>query len=178
MTDLTTSARPYARAAFEYAVSKRELANWNNALKELALILEDKSLISFIHNPHSTPEQVLSVITRTFGKDLTKNQENFIRLLQEYHRLTLLPEIARLFAEYVKAEEKTIDVEVTSVFPLGDVIQTKLTQALERRLGLGVTIKCKIDPSILGGAIIRAGDMVIDGSVLSKIQHLHEEIVA
>ena len=107
---------------------------------------------------------------------MDETRRNFIKLLAKYKRLAALPEIARLYESYKAELEKTVDVEVVSAFEMNSQQTDTLANALRRRLGRGVNLTVVVDSSIIGGVIIRAGDMVIDGSVKGKLAKLAEKL--
>ncbi len=178
MADTITLARPYAKAAFEYAVSHNDLTTWHTGLNALVIAYQNDLMQHVIDNPKvsaSIINQILSDATKSY---LNQHIKNFLQIILDYHRLSLLPEIFNLFTQYVAEREKTVDVTVTSAFPLSEVMQAKLTQALERHLKLGVFLQCHVDNSLIGGAIIRAGDFVIDGSVSTQLSRLSENLIS
>lgn len=173
---LTTIARPYALAAFEYALDKQELSAWESMLLNAAHIIENKDMADLLHSPSVTQEQLVDVFEEILHLSMDQEKKNFLSLLGEYGRLEALPEIAALFGDYRADYEKTITVQITSAVSLNAVHQQKFIDALTRRLKRKVTLECAVDESLLGGAIIRAGDMVIDGSIRGKLNRLIESI--
>lgn len=175
---LTTIARPYALAAFEYALENHDLLSWETMLKTAATIAQDKEMTPLFSSPAITQNEMVDIVCGIVEKTQTLDVEkkNFIQLLAEYERLTALPEIAKLFAAYRAEYEKTITVQITSVIALDTAYQQKFVDALTQRLKRKIALECEIDESLLGGAIIRAGDMVIDGSVRGKLNRLLESL--
>lgn len=173
---LTTIARPYALAAFEYALDKNDLAGWETMLKTAAQIAQDNSMLSLLHRPEVTQQQIAVIFCEIMAKMLNAEKQNFIALLGEYERLDALPEIAELFANYRAQHEKSITVEILSATPIDAAGQKKFIDALTKRLNKKVSLQCKVDESLLGGAMIRAGNMVIDGSIRGKLNRLLESI--
>lgn len=173
---LTTIARPYAIAAFEYALANHDLASWEMMLQTAAAIAQDKKVSGLFDNPQITQKQLADLFCDVLKKMLDAEKKNFIQLLAEYHRLVALPEIAELFVKQREHYEKKITVELTSAIVLDPSRQQKFIDALTRRFKRKVTLECKVDPYLLGGAIIRAGDNVIDGSIRGKLNRLIESI--
>lgn len=173
---LTTLARPYALAAFEYALDNHDLAAWEMVLVDAANIVHDKNMLQLLDNPQISQPQLADIFCDVLAKKLDSGKKNFIKLLSEKGRLIALPEILALFNRYREDYEKTITVEITSAVKLDKTFQQKFIDALTRRLKRKVTLHCNVDESLLGGAIIRAGDRVIDGSIRGKLNRMIESI--
>jgi F-type H+-transporting ATPase subunit delta len=172
MADLTTVARPYARAAFEYARTAGELAQWSEALELVAMIAADEAVRPLLGDPHLDEEQRVSIFTGVAGERLTAGMGNFIRLLAANGRLEALPEIALLYTALRAGAEGSVEAVVTSAAELDDQQRERIVAALSQRLGRSVTLQCSVDESLIGGAVIRAGDLVIDGSVHARLGKL------
>lgn len=172
MAEITTVARPYAKAAFQYALAQNQLAEWSAMLGFAAAVASDASVKPILGNPKLTAQAKADAVITVCGEKLSEQGRNFISLLASNKRLAALPEIAHLY-ELLRAEqEKTVDVELTTAFAATDEQVTSLATALKQKLGRGVAISNTIDTSLIGGAIIRAGDLVIDGSVRGKLTKL------
>jgi len=172
MADRATIARPYARAAFAHAHAARELPAWSKLLGAAALAAGDARVARLIGNPHVTGDQLVALLTEVAGKAGGEAGRNFLRTLAENRRLALLPEIAAQF-EMLRAEaENVIDVEVIAAREIAAPQQQRLAEALKRRLGRDVRMHTRIDASLIGGAIVRAGDLVIDGSLKGRMARL------
>ncbi len=178
MAERTTIARPYAQAVFELARDAKGYKKWSEALAIAAQVAADPQVEEIIDSPRVTREQVVNLFLEVCGKALDQQSKNFIRLLAENHRLALLPEIAALYEIARSEAEGTVTAEVTSAAPLTDAQQQAIAAALSKRLERKVSLECKIDDSLLGGAVIRAGDLVIDGSVHGKLQRLGSRLLA
>ncbi len=174
--ELTTIARPYAQAAFECAVEKNDLASWEAMLRSAAEMVQQKTVASLLNSPEMTSKQLADLFCDVLDKVLDKEKGNFIRILAENKRLPVLPDIAVLFASYRAEKEKTIQVEVLSAFPLDELYKDKFISSLTRRLQRKVSLQCDVDATLIGGAIVRAGDLVIDGSVRGKLNRLLETL--
>lgn len=177
MSEAMTLARPYAKAAFDLAQERSELKQWSEMLALAASVVIDKRVALLTHDPRVSHARLAGLLLEICGKRLTKEAANFIRLLIDNHRLELLPEIAQQFEQLRAEAEARVEAEVISAVPLDDKHMHALAQALQRKLGRKVNLTPRIDPALIGGAVVRAGDLVIDGSVRARLQalssHLH-----
>ncbi len=176
MAEASTIARPYAQAAFEVAQESKALESWSQALGFVAAVVADPQMRALVGNPKLTPAQLADVLFAICGDRLDKTQGNFIRLLIENRRLALLPEIAARFDALRAEAEKVVNVQLVSAVEVDKATQKKIANALKKRLGQSVNLSTAIDERIIGGAIIRAGDFVIDGSVAGQLDRLASEL--
>jgi len=172
MAELSTIARPYAKAAFEYARDSKQLSQWAEQLATAAAVAADKGLQAALNDPALTAEQQARILCDVCGDALGTQARNFIAVLAANKRLPLLPEIYSLFAQYKANQEKSVDVEVISAFDLADTARDKLAEGLGRKLERQVKVRTTTDSNLLGGVLIRAGDLVIDGSVRGRLNKL------
>lgn len=172
MAERTTIARPYARAAFEYAQAHNGLPRWSNVLAKAALVVADSRVAKLLGNPHVRSADLVSLIGDACGADLDDHGRSFLTTLADNRRLAILPQIAELYEELRAEIENVADVEITSAVALDDAQRTRLSKALEKRLRRSVRLHCAVDPSLIGGAVVRSGDMVIDGSVKARLERL------
>ena len=172
MAEKLTIARPYALAAFQFATVHQSLPNWSAMLELLGNIAGDPEMAEMIDSPQLTETQLADLFISVGGEQLDDKCSNFIRLLAENRRLGLLPEIAALYEIERRAAEKTIRAEFITAYPATEAQQSEVREALKKRLGRDIELECTTDESLLGGAIIRAGDLVIDGSVRGKLERL------
>ncbi|MCB1687386.1 MAG: F0F1 ATP synthase subunit delta [Halioglobus sp.] len=172
MAELSTLARPYARAAFEYARDKQQLSRWAEQLATAAAVAADKGLEIALNDPSLTADQQARMLCDVCGEALEAEARNFIAVLAGNKRLALLPEIYTLFAQYKANHEKTVDVEVVSAFDLADATRDKLASVLGKKLERQVEVRTSTDRNLLGGVLIRAGDLVIDGSIRGRLNKL------
>ena len=177
MAEKSTVARPYALAAFGLAQEKNELGKWSEMLQFAALVASDDAMQQYIGNPHVTREALGKLFINICAEQLTELGKNFIKVLIDNHRLDVLPEIAMLYEQHRAEAERTIDAEVISAFPLSAAQQSMLVEKLKQRLGREVNLIAKVDANLLGGAIVRAGDLVIDGSVNGQIGKLAQALM-
>jgi F-type H+-transporting ATPase subunit delta len=178
MADRLTIARPYAKAAFARAQADGRLASWSTALARAAAAVGDVRVRALFGSPRVTALQLADFVTEIAGGELDANGRNFIAQLAENKRLPFLPEISQLF-DLLKADaERVVDVNITSAAPMGQDEQAKLVSALERRFNRKVQIHASVDASLIGGAVVRAGDLTIDGSVKARLARLAYELTA
>ncbi len=178
MAELTTLARPYAKAAFEYAKDQNALAQWASQLSVAAAVSQSETVGKVLSSPVHTAAEKGSVFVELCGDTLNSHGQNFIRNLAANKRLGLLPAITELFEEFKANLEKSVDVDVTSAFELPQDTLNKLAAALQSKLGRDVTLQSSTDESLLGGVVIRAGDTVIDDSVKGRLAKLAEAMNA
>ncbi|HYX73134.1 MAG TPA: F0F1 ATP synthase subunit delta [Steroidobacteraceae bacterium] len=176
MADRLTIARPYARAAFEEARKNGGLAPWSEALQAAAIVVQDPRVANLLDNPRVTAEQLAELVDGIAAAPLGEHGANFVRTLAVNHRLGYLPEIAELFDDLKDDAEGVEDVTVTSAAALDEAQRRKLGAALERRLRRKVRLHCEIDPGLIGGAVLRAGDLVIDGSLRTRLERIAYEL--
>ncbi|MFI2811106.1 MULTISPECIES: F0F1 ATP synthase subunit delta [Microbulbifer] len=174
MAELSTLARPYAKAAFAYAQEASDLGGWSTALATAAAVSQSEKVGEMLENPQLTSDERADKFLSICSDDLSESGKNFIRLLAENHRLPLLPEIYELFEELKAQAEASLEVEVVSARPLSEAQAQQLTQALSKKFEREVHLHGSVDESLLGGAIIRAGDTVIDGTVRGRLAKLAE----
>lgn len=174
MAELTTLARPYAKAVFAEAQEKNALDAWSGDLALLAAYAANDEMASLLVHPSLTANQQAEALKDVCGDKLTDTAKNLVAVLAENKRLTLLPEIAVLFEELKSQLENTVEVDVTTAYRLTKEQSEALKKALTAKLNCEVRISSKVDKSLIGGAIIRAGDLVIDGSLTGKLSKLAE----
>ncbi|MCB1718453.1 MAG: F0F1 ATP synthase subunit delta [Candidatus Competibacteraceae bacterium] len=173
MAELTTIARPYARAAFEIAQGEEGgLQRWSEMLQFVATVVQDKTIQAVLSSPDHDSRYKAGLLLKVCADQLSPTGSNFIKLLAENHRLNVLPDIVEVYEELRAEVEKTVEAEVTSAFELTEQQRQQLAKALSQRLQREVVLHCTIDQSLLGGAIIRAGDLVIDGSAQGRLAKL------
>jgi F-type H+-transporting ATPase subunit delta len=178
MLNRTTLARPYARAAFEAARDADGLARWSEALELAAEIASTEELRTLIGDPRMGGDRLLELITG-IGKDTFDEAfTNFLKVVILNGRLELMPEIAVQYEQYRRESEERIRVEVISAKPMDDEASEALAARLKARFGREVDMHVDVDESLIGGAIIRAGDKVIDGSVRGRLEQLGRRINA
>jgi len=175
MAEKVTIARPYAKAAFEYAHERNEFDRWSQLLATASAVVADPAVEKLLVSPRVTPAQLVELITSVIGGADEKGV-NFLNTLAQNRRLALLPEIAAIFEKMRADIEQVADVQVTSAIALNDAQRARLTAALKKRLRREVRLHESVDPSLIGGAIVRAGDLVIDGSLKAGLDRLAVEL--
>lgn len=176
MAEKSTIARPYAEAVFALAQEQSNLKVWSDVLQATSIVVENDDMSALISNTNVSKSQVADLILDICGKEFSDEARNLVRLLAENRRLELLPEMAAQY-ETLRAEaEKTIEAEVVSAFTISEEQQKQIAEKLKARLGREVSLSCSVDEALIGGAIIKAGDLVIDGSTKGQIQKLSIEL--
>jgi len=178
MAERITTARPYAKAIFALARKTNSLASVAATLTRAAEVVADPRVHALLGSPHVTPAQLAELVTGVTGAGLDEHGRNFVSLLAQNRRLGFLPEIAALF-EQMKAEvENAVDVEVIAASPLTPDQESRYAAALQKKLGRQVRLHTKVDGSLIGGAVLKAGDLVIDGSIKGRLERLAVEMTA
>jgi len=172
MAEKSTIARPYAQAIFELANANRQLPRWSEMLRLAAAVAADARVNGLIGNPRVNKEELTDLFLAICGDKLSAEAQNLIRLLFENGRMDVLTEIAGLYEVYRAEAERTVEARVVSAFPVDEAQKQQIAAMLKKRLGREVSLSCVTDKNLLGGAIIRAGDLVIDGSVTGQLAKL------
>ena len=172
MAEKQTLARPYAEAVFELAKGRNALKPWSDMLAFVAAVAADENMQRLASDPRVDRARFRDLFLDVCGKNLNDAGANFVRLLVENRRLNLLPEIVTQY-ESLKAEaEARVEATVISAFALEPEQLKTLSEALKRKLGREVNITAQVDKTLMGGIVIRAGDLVIDGSVRGRLADL------
>ena len=171
MSDLTTVARPYAKAAFDFAVEQGALQEWHAMLAFAAQVANDETMQAFLNGAVGR-EKATQVFLSVCGEQLNEKGQNFIKVLAANERLRALPAVLEIFSLLQAEYANEISVDVTSASPLSDEQQAKLSVALEKRLTRKVKLNCSVDPELMGGLYIQAGDTVIDGTLKNQLLKL------
>ena len=177
MSDLETAARPYAKAMFELARDGNSLDHWSDVLQLAATVAEDDAMQAAIQSPSILSTQLTDLFIDVMksmpkGPEISAEVQNMVRLLAENDRLTALPAIAAGFEELKQKAEGTVEVLVRTARKLTAKQQQQMADNLKKRLGKEVSITAEIDKSLIAGAVIKAGDLVIDGSARGRLDKL------
>ena len=172
MSELSTLARPYAEAVFRMAQGENDLAGWSSRVQSLAMIVSDAQVARLIADPAVPAERVASLVIEVAGGDLGERGGNFVKVLAENDRLTLLPEIGTQFEALKANAEGTLEAVITSAQELTQAQIDDLVAGLKAKFGRAVSIQVAVDPELIGGAVIAIGDQVIDGSVKGRLQSM------
>ena len=176
MAELATLARPYANAAFDIAKADGELPRWSSMLMLLAEAVETEEVQQLLEAPKLDDAIKASQLSELFKDQLNDRARRFLGVLAENKRLLLLGEIAEQYELRRAEEEQSLEVEVISAYPLTDVQADALSQGLARKFGKTIELSHRTDATLIGGALIRAGDTVIDGTVAGRLNKLKESL--
>jgi F-type H+-transporting ATPase subunit delta len=178
MAEAATIARPYAKAVFMAARDSKSLPDWSRALQASAGMSLNARIAELLTDPKFGEDKVVEMFAGLGGEKIDAQWQNFVRLLAENKRLELLGQIAEQY-ELLRAQfENELDVEVTSAVALSDEQKTTMAASLKKRFKRDVRVTNAVDPSLLGGAVIRAGDQVIDGSIKGRLQRLATDLAS
>ncbi|MBT8148911.1 MAG: F0F1 ATP synthase subunit delta [Gammaproteobacteria bacterium] len=175
MAELRTLARPYAKAAFAAAVANDELQQWAEQLNLLAALARHDKVAALITSPTIASSEQAKQLASVAG-DLLPAVSNFLQVLAEYKRLPLLPAVADLFADFKAERERRIAVNITSAFEVDAQTSDRLSDALKQKLERDVDVDVQVDRALLGGVVVRAGDIVIDASIKGRLAKLAESM--
>lgn len=175
MSELTTVARPYAKAAFEFAVEKQAVDHWAQMLAFLAEVAVNETVADLLSGQVNA-EQLAQIFIQIGGEQVDEHGQNLIKVLAENGRLVALPAVAQQFVELREAWQKEITAEVQSAVELSEEQQANIAASLEQRLARKVKLNCSVNPDLIAGVVITAGDLVIDGSVRGKLSRLSDTL--
>lgn len=176
MAERATVARPYAKAAFAFARDKGALEQWSSWLQTASQVVSSDEYAKLASSPGVSERQLQELIAGICGEKLDANGRALLDLLVENDRLGFVPEIAARFEELKAEDQNVADVEIVSAVALEPAQQQRLAGALRTRLRRDVRLHCTVDPSLVGGAVVRSGDMLIDGSLAGKLAKLGTEL--
>ncbi|NDV90862.1 F0F1 ATP synthase subunit delta [Alteromonas sp. 345S023] len=177
MSELTTVARPYAKAAFDFAVEKQAVAKWQEMLTFAGAVAENEEMHQLLTGAVAA-DTLADIFTNVCGEQLDDHGQNLVKVLAENKRLAVLPEISTMFDAFKAEYDKEVEVDVTSATALNDAQQAELAASLEKRLARKVKLNCNVDPALIAGLVVKTGDTVIDGSVKSKLNRLADALQA
>ncbi len=176
MAERATVARPYAKAAFAYAREQGKLDQWSGWLGTASTVVASDEYGAFESSPSVGTRQLVELIAGICGDSLDANGRALLDLLAENGRVGYLPEIAAHFEELKAEDQNVADVTVVSAVALDEAQRERLAGALRARLRRDVRLHCSVDPALIGGAVVRSGDMLIDGSLANKLERLGTEL--
>jgi len=171
MAESNTIARPYADATFRLAVETDSLPDWSDAFTRLAAVMQAEEAQALISNPRVTAASICEVIGNAAG-ELSREQQNFLLILAQNERLSVLAQIASQFEELRNRHDDVLDAHVTSAYPLTRQQIAEIVTTLQGRYGRTVKVHSEVDNNLIGGVSIRIGDEVIDASVRGKLAQL------
>lgn len=177
MSELATLARPYAVAAFKRAKETGTTEIWSQGLAFISAVLENKDIKSLIDNPNLSRQNLSALMIDICQEQVNKEGENFLKLLVENDRLTLVPSIAKLFEAFKADDEGYVAVEVSTAYAFStNEDEQSFATTLEKTLGKKVHMQITVDRSLIGGVLVRAGDKVIDGSIRGRLQTMQKAL--
>jgi F-type H+-transporting ATPase subunit delta len=178
MAELGTLARPYAKAIYEIALKQDVFDLWAKDLSIASEVLDCEDANELLSNPSLTTENQASIFKDICGEKISNNFKNLINILAENKRLALVPEIEKQFTVMRKEYLKTLDVNIYTAFEIPEDIEHRLLEALKNKISKEITATIIIDKSLIGGVVIEASHMVIDGSTKGRLEKLTEIISA
>ena len=177
MAEKVTVARPYARAAFELAREHGDFVRWSTLLAAAAVVVQDSRVARLLSSPRVQTSELIDLIAAACGDALGASGLNFLSTLAQNRRLGVLPEVAAHFEELRAEFENVADAHVTSAVELNAAQLERLGTAVQRRLKREARLHCAVDAALIGGAIVRSGDFVIDGSLRGRLERLMNAVV-
>jgi F-type H+-transporting ATPase subunit delta len=172
MSELSTLARPYAEAVFRMAQGENDLAGWSSRVAGLSTIVSDAGAARLIADPAVPAARVVALIVDVAGAGLGERGSNFVKVLADNDRLTLLPEIAAQFETLKAQAEGTLAATITSAQAMTQAQIDDLAAGLKAKFNRAVSVEVAVDPSLIGGAVVTIGDQVIDGSVKGRLEKM------
>lgn len=176
MSELATLARPYAAAAFKRAKETTTTDKWSQSLAFMSALLSDKNMLALVGNPKIGKDKIYGFLLELCQDQIDPESTNFLKLLVQNNRLTLLPHIASLFETYKSEDEGSVNVEVFTAFAFSKEAEKNFAETLEKTLSKKVRMTVSVDKSLIGGVLVRAGDRVIDKSVRGQLQHMQKAL--
>lgn len=176
MAELTTLARPYAKAAFGYALAEGNLSGWSKMLATLAKVVVEEKIQAILTSPALTSEAQVATVIDVCGDEVAGKVVNFISILATNKRVLLLPAIAAQFEILRAQQENFSNVTIDSAYAIDSQVESDLAKALEKKLNCSVNISTAVDSNLIGGVVIRAGDLVIDSSIRGRLAKLTESV--
>lgn len=178
MAELSTLARPYARAFFEIKQAAGDLASGSRAVDALAAVASEPQIARLTGHPAVRREELVELISAACGDALDDAGRNLLRLLVANGRVAVAPKLAEIYGDLRAEAESTITVDVTAAMDVAAATREALAGALAKRLGRTVDLNVSVDETLIGGAVLRAGDLVIDGSVAGRVARMTRTLTA
>jgi F-type H+-transporting ATPase subunit delta len=175
MSELTTIARPYAKAAFDFAVDKGALDQWEQMLAFAAEVTRNKDIAELLTSSVAA-DKLSEIFIAVCGEQFDEHGQNLLKVMAENGRLQALPEVCDEFVALKQAHEKVIEAEVISAAALDKKQLAEISSKLEQRLERKVSLNCSVDETLLGGVVIRAGDLIIDNSTRGQLNRLSDAL--
>ncbi len=172
MSDLSHIARPYAKAVFDLAHDAKDYATWSDQLALLSSVVADPALIEVIQNPAVSAQQLSDLMLDVCKGKLNTEGENLVKLLVQNDRLGALSDVTEQFLEMRDEAQQVIEAQLVTASKVDEAQMKIFEQALSKRLGKQIKLEASVDEDLIGGAVVRAGDWVVDGSVKAQLQNL------
>jgi len=176
MQENLTIARPYAQAAFAHAQGEGSIPAWSDALAYLSAVVSDDDMRRVISDPRVGRQRAVDLLLEVGGAKFTGSFRNFVKVLSASHRLGIVPEVAELFEEQRAAAENVVNAEVVSAYELEPHETQRIASALQSRLKKEVRVAQRVEPDLIGGAVVRVGDMVYDVSIRGGLTQLANQL--
>jgi len=176
MSQLTTAARPYARAVFEMAEQSGKLSEWSDMLGFMSGIASNDQVVELLASPSMAKQAGADAFIQFADGKLNGEAKNLVSMLAENDRISLLPEMSVIFEVLKDEAEGSVEASVTSAKKLSQAEEKSIADALAKRLGRKIKLKVSVDEALLGGAIIQAGDLVIDGSLRGRLSKMTSSV--
>ena len=177
MSNATTLARPYAKAAFELASADNATDRWNEMLSLASALVTEETIASLLESPQLTSNQVVQVLSDAGGEAFDSRFRDFLKVVSENKRFSLLPEVTDLYQRLREEADKLLRVKVVSAFELEEDQATRMKDALARRYDREILLESEVDKSVIGGAVIYADGQVIDGSLKDRLAKLSNSLI-
>ena len=176
MSELTTAARPYARAVFEMAEKSGKLGEWSDLLGFMGSVANNEKVVELLASPKMAKQSGADAFIELADGKLNDEAKNLVSMLAENNRLSLLPEMSAIYEVLKDEAEGSVEAIVTAAKKLTQGEEKSIADALGKRLGRKVKLKVSVDEALLGGAIIQAGDLVIDGSLKGRLAKMSSTV--
>ena len=176
MAQITSAARRYAEAAFQLGVEAGTLEQWQQDLDVLTEVAGDAGALAVLENGKQPLEQRLALLERALGS-MSPLTRNLALLLLTRNRLGILPQIAAVFGEMLDRHNGVARARVVTAVPLGEEEERAMRERLRVMTGArDVRLQSEVDPSIIGGVVVRVGDKLIDGSTRSRLVQMRRQL--
>ncbi|BDY07110.1 MULTISPECIES: F0F1 ATP synthase subunit delta [unclassified Ferrimonas] len=175
MSELTTVARPYAKAAFEFAAEHQAIDKWQGQLDFAAAVAQNDAIAELLNGAIAV-DQLAEIFIKVCDENLDEFGQNLVKVMAENGRLAVLPQVATLFKQMADEQASLVEADVVSATELSDEQKQKIAESLEKRLERKVKLNCTVDPQLIAGVVINAGDLVIDGSVRGKLNRMADTL--
>lgn len=172
MPENISLARPYAKAIFELARATKDYSQWSDQLAFLSAVANDTQMRTMLDNPALSQQQTTDLLLSVVNNKIDKQGENLCKLLVQNNRISTLPDIHSQFILLRDEAQQTINAQLITAVSIDDAQTKNIANALSKRLGKEIKLEASVDESLIGGAIVRAGDWVVDGSVKTQLHNL------